>query len=85
MISFDTKVRRVLIDTGAGRDILFYDCFKAMGLTDAHLTPTHIKLKGFTSHMVTAKGSIELSVTIGEGDTAKMAVIKFMVMDLNFS
>lgn len=32
-------VRKMLIDTGASRDILYYTCYKAIGLSDAYLTP----------------------------------------------
>lgn len=60
VIAFDTEVRRVMIDRGEGWNVMFYNCFKAMGLTDAHLTPTHVKLEGFTTHLIAAKGMIEL-------------------------
>lgn len=63
-LAFDTEIRRVLIDTGADCDVLFYSCFKAMSLTDAHLTPSHVKVEGFITHLVAAKGMMELAVTI---------------------
>lgn len=44
-----------------------------------------MKLEGFTSHLVIARGTIELAVMIGEGCTMKMANVEFMVMDLNSS
>jgi hypothetical protein len=76
------EIRRVLVDTGAGRNIMFYSCFLAMGLTDAHLNPTSTRLEGFTMHQVSAKGTIELAVTIGKGKTAKTANLEFMVVDV---
>lgn len=84
-LTFDIEIRGILINTGAGYNFLFYSCFKAIGLTDAHLTPTSIKLEGFTTHLVAAKGSVKLSVTLGEGRTAKTATVEFIVMDLNSS
>lgn len=73
------------MNTEAGRNVLFYSCFKAMGLTDSHLTPTHVKLEGFTTHLVIAKGVVELVMIIGESRTAITTQVEFMVMDLESS
>lgn len=40
----------VLIDTGVTKDILFYSCFRALGLSDAHLASTSLHPEGFTNH-----------------------------------
>lgn len=71
-LTFDTDIRRVLVYMRASRDVLFYNCFKGMGLTDAQLTLTHVKLRGFTTHLVATKGVVELVVTIGEIELRKM-------------
>lgn len=65
-LALGTDIRRVIIDKGEGCDVLFY-CFKCMGLIYAHLTPSYVKLEGFTTHLVAVKVMVELAKTIGEG------------------
>ena len=63
-------VRRVLVDTGATKDILYYECFRKLQLSEAHLQPYPGKLEGFTNHKVSVKGTITLEVTLGHAPTA---------------
>lgn len=75
-------VRRVLIDTGASRDILYYPCYKALGLSDAHLTLYGGQLEGFSNHKVGVKGTNKMQVTLKDEGLSKIEDVHFMVMDL---
>lgn len=80
---YNSDVKRVRIDTGAGRDIILYKYFLALGLGDGHLTPTKIQLEGFTGHKVSTKGSVTLRVILGDGKTTRAEDITFLVIDVN--
>lgn len=40
-------VHRVLIDRGATRDVMFYDCFKSLSLGDSNMTSGGVRLEAF--------------------------------------
>lgn len=48
-------VRRVLVDTGATKNIMYLQCFKKMGLEDDHLKASKMVLEGFTTHKIPIK------------------------------
>lgn len=58
-------VRRVLVDVWASSNILYYHCFKEMGMGDQFMKPTSMKLEGFTTHKVVTKGTVMLNVKLG--------------------
>ena len=58
-------VQRVLVDPGSSSEILYYDCFKKMGLKDEDLQEAHTFLAGFSSKPVYPKGRISLRVQVG--------------------
>ena len=60
------NIGRVLIDTGASRDILYYHTLVEMKMSEAHLTPYAGLLEGFTNHTIHVKGTIDFDVTIGK-------------------
>lgn len=77
------KLHRILVDTGACKNILYFPCFTQMGLTEAHLKPYAGTLEGFTNHRVTPKGTIDLKVIFGEGSQIASKVIMFLILDLH--
>lgn len=64
-------VRRVLIDIGASSNILYYHCFREMGMRDHLMKPTSMKLEGFTTHKVVTKGIVILNVTLSSRSTLR--------------
>ena len=78
-------IRRVLVDTGAAKDILYYQCFRELQFTDAHLQPYPGKLEGFTNHKLNTKGTIMLEVTLGQAPKARTEPVTFLVIDLRSS
>ena len=58
-------VQRVLVDPGSLSEILYFDCFKKMGLRDEDLQVARTPLVGFSSKPVYPKGKISLKVQVG--------------------
>ena len=66
MIVANKHVRRIMIDIRSFTDILFYDAFNRMGLSESQLTPRKSRLSGFGGASVTSTGTIDLPVTMGD-------------------
>ncbi|XP_028092012.1 uncharacterized protein LOC114292292 [Camellia sinensis] len=58
-------VKRVLVDQGSAVDILYYDLFRKLGLSEQHLTPAVAPLVGFNSKLEWLLGRIVLPVVAG--------------------
>lgn len=71
----ETVMMSVLIDTGVTKDIIFYSCFRALGLSDAHLAPTSMHLEEFINHRVAFKGTVDLEVVLREGRIQKVKIV----------
>jgi len=55
-----------------------------MGLTEKNLHKPQYPLIGFGGKMIEALGKIELNVTFGEGNTQRMELITFDVVDIAY-
>ena len=77
-------VGRILVDNGSSTDILVWQCFVKMGLTEKALQKTQYPLNGFGGKRIEALGKIELNVTLGEGATQRTEAITFDVVDINY-
>ena len=58
-------VSRILVDTGSSAEILYWDCFQKMKLSEKDLVPTQAPLVGFNGSELRPEGTIELPVTFG--------------------
>ncbi|XP_028121272.1 uncharacterized protein LOC114318562 [Camellia sinensis] len=70
-------VKRVLVDQGSAADILYYDLFRKLGLSDQHLTPAAAPLVSFNSQLGWPLGRIVLPVVVG----TKTLQIEFLVIN----
>ncbi|XP_028100745.1 uncharacterized protein LOC114300094 [Camellia sinensis] len=70
-------VKRVLVDQGSAADILYYDLFRKLGLSEQHLTPAAAPLIGFNSQPEWSLGRIALPVVAG----TKTLQIEFLVIN----
>lgn len=77
------RVKRILVNTGASRNILYYQCFIEMGMNDHHLKPSSMVLEGFTAHKIRVKGTLWLDVTLGTEDRTRTEEVKFYMVDLD--
>lgn len=76
-------VKRVLIDTRAMKNILYFKYFKEMGMNDSHLKPSTMVLEGFITHKISVKGTVKMQVTLGTDEKVRIEEIKFYVVDIN--
>ena len=73
-----------MVNNGSSVDILVWQCFVKMGLTEQALQKSQYSLIGFGGKRIEALGKIELNVTFGEGATQRTEAITFDVVDINY-
>ncbi|GAU10324.1 hypothetical protein TSUD_417530, partial [Trifolium subterraneum] len=80
MANFD--VRRILVDSGSSCDIMYAYLFRTLQLDESHLTPyLGSDLQGFNGATTKPWGYVDLIVTFGHNETAKLIKVKFLVVD----
>lgn len=75
-------VKRVLVDTEATKEILYFKCFKEIGMIDSHLKLSIMVLEGFTTHKIPVKGTVRMQVTLGCEEKILTEEIKFYLVDV---
>ncbi|RZR84798.1 hypothetical protein BHM03_00011679 [Ensete ventricosum] len=75
-------VKRVMIDTGSSIDILYFDAFQKLGLTDKDLATLTSILTGFTRGFISPLGATTIPVTLGGEPRSKTIMVSFMVVKL---
>ncbi|RRT67715.1 hypothetical protein B296_00017273 [Ensete ventricosum] len=75
-------VKRVMIDTGSLTDILYFDAFQKLGLTDRYLATLTSTLTGFTGDSVFPLGVTTTPVMFGGEPKLKTLMVSFMVVKL---
>ncbi|GAU42470.1 hypothetical protein TSUD_100820 [Trifolium subterraneum] len=78
-------VKRVLIDSGSSADILYWDGYKVMRLSDEQLNPNCGTLVGFAGEQVNVIGHITLYTTFGEGENAKTIKVRYLMVKTPFT
>ncbi|XP_024626580.1 uncharacterized protein [Medicago truncatula] len=82
VVSFQLLNReRVLVDTGSSADVLYYDAFNKMGLSEEQLQPFKGTLSGFTGERVHVRGYLTLKTIFGTGDQQKSMKIRYFVFN----
>ena len=75
------NVYRILIDTGATSNLMYYSALKAMGVSLEHLIPSSVTLVGFSGEKTMCLGTIKLSVTLGTAPKQVTTMAEFLVLD----
>ena len=76
-------VKRIMVDTGASVDILYYDAFAQLDISPAMLQPYAGKLTCFSGNEVDVAGLITLDMTLGDSkDARRSEPIEFTVVRL---
>lgn len=57
------EVKRILVDIGSSVEVLFYDTFKRMQLSDDMLIPSTYNIYGFSGTITILKGEVTLRVS----------------------
>ncbi|MED6185801.1 hypothetical protein PIB30_060572 [Stylosanthes scabra] len=64
-------VRRILVDTGADSNIIFKNTLDALGFKNGDMETHQPGVMGLGDHFIKTDGSIDLSATIGSGNTRR--------------
>ncbi|RWW01212.1 hypothetical protein GW17_00035764 [Ensete ventricosum] len=75
-------VKRIMIDTGNSTDILYFDAFQKLDMTDRDLTSMTLTLIGFTGDAIAPIGIVTFPVTFGDEPRTKTLMVPFMVVEL---
>ncbi|RWV95614.1 hypothetical protein GW17_00041752 [Ensete ventricosum] len=67
----NTRVKRIMVNTRGSINILYFDAFHKLGLTDNDLVPMTSSLTGFIGDSISPLGTTTLQVTIEEKPMAK--------------
>jgi uncharacterized membrane protein len=78
-------VKRVLIDSGNLADIIYWEAFKAMELSNEHLMPYSGTLVDFAGEQVEVMGYTTLLTTFGENDNAKTIKVLYLLVKTPFT
>ncbi|RRT33119.1 hypothetical protein B296_00048003 [Ensete ventricosum] len=73
-------VKRVMIDTESLADILYFDTFQKLGLTDKDLVTLTSILTGFIEDFVSPLGATTIPVTFRGEPRSKTLIVSFMVV-----
>ncbi|XP_024630533.1 uncharacterized protein [Medicago truncatula] len=75
------EIKRVLVDTGSSADVLYYDAFSKMILSEEQLQPFKGTLSGFTGERVHVRDYVTLKTIFGSGDQQKSIKIRYLVIN----
>ncbi|RRT38283.1 hypothetical protein B296_00044712 [Ensete ventricosum] len=75
-------VKKVMIDTRSSTDILYFDAFQKLGLTDKDIVTLTSTLTGFTGDFVSPIGATTIPITFGGEPRSKTLMVSFMVIKL---
>lgn len=77
------RVKQVLVNKGATKNILYFKYFKEIEMNDNHLKPSNMVLKGFSAHKISVKGTVRVHVTIDTDNCTQEEELKFYVVDID--
>ena len=69
-----------MVDNGSTIDILYVNASKRMGLAESDLNPTTSPLYGFTGDHVVPKGTVKLTVMMGEHPQTSTVITNFLIV-----
>ncbi|XP_031116702.1 uncharacterized protein LOC116020364 [Ipomoea triloba] len=75
-----TEMRRVLVDTGSGVTVMYYDVFVKLGFAPDQLRLVKTQLAGFTRDTIEIEGSIRLPVELGVPPNIQEVEMDFVVV-----
>ncbi|RWW67605.1 hypothetical protein BHE74_00024938 [Ensete ventricosum] len=76
-------IKRIMIDTGSSADILYFDAFLKLDMTNRDLVPLASTLTGFIREVITPVGIATLPITFDDETRTKTLMASFMVIELS--
>ena len=78
-------IAKVLVDQGSSVDILYWETFKKMKISEAEIQPYNKQIVGFSGERVDTKGFIDLYTTFGDDYLSKTINIRYLLVNANTS
>jgi hypothetical protein len=75
------EVKRLFVDQGSSADIMFWDLFQKLGLTEKDLIPHKGNLIGLTGDSISLKGYVKIKVTFSGCGGSRLVEVKFLVVE----
>ena len=78
-------IAKVLVDQGSLVDILYWETFKKMQISEAEIHPYNEQIVGFSGERVDTRGFIDLFTTFGDDYLSKTINIRYLLVNANTS
>ena len=78
-------IAKVLVDRGSSVDILYWETFKKMQISEAEIQPYNEQIVGFSGERVDTRGYIDLFTTFGDDYLSKTINIRYLLVNANTS
>ena len=78
-------IAKVLVDQGSSVDILYWETFKKMKISEAEIQPYNEQIVGFSGERVDTRGFIDLYTTFGNDYLSKTINIRYLLVNANTS
>jgi hypothetical protein len=75
------EVKRLFVDQGSSAEIMFWDFFQKLGLTEKDFIPHKGNLIGFIGDTISPKGYVKIKVTFFGLRGSRSVEVKFLVVD----
>ncbi|XP_068504438.1 uncharacterized protein [Phaseolus vulgaris] len=78
-------IAKVLVDQGSSVDILYWETFKKMRISEVEIQPYDEQIVGFSGKQVDTKGYIDLFTTFGDDCLSRTINIRYLLINANTS
>jgi len=78
-------IAKVLVDQGSSVDILYWETFKKMQISEAEIQPYNEQIVEFLGERVDTRGYIDLFTTFGDDYLSKTINIRYLLVNANTS
>jgi len=78
-------IAKVLVDQGSSVDILYWDTFKKMQISETEIQPYNEQIVGFSGERVDTRGFIDLFTTFNDDYLSKTINIRYLLVNANTS
>ena len=78
-------IAKVLVDQGSSVDILYWETFKKMNISESEIQPYDEQIVGFSGERVDTRGYIDLFTTFGDDYLSKTINVRYLLVNANTS
>lgn len=79
------SVGKVLVDQGSSVNILYWETFQQMDISNDMIMPFHEQILGFAGEQVDMRGYVDLRMSLGTEKDAREIKVRFLLVEANTS